>query len=221
MPEPTLAEDFLQLVLDDESGKRIVGHLEATRGLAGAVFLDLLAAGRVVRTGKEDAGRSGRFVVRDASPTGNPVWDQALARLGDKSYIGRRAVEKLVKGTEDAVREPLVERGVVFEEKSTVLGVFPRRRWPATDRGHEELVARRIKDVLVAGAAPDRRTADLVALLHAVRAAHKVVDGDRRTVRTRAKEIADQNPGGDAVRQALDAVRAAMIAAAAAGSAGT
>ncbi|MFG3199909.1 GPP34 family phosphoprotein [Streptomyces sp. NPDC048208] len=221
MPEPTLAEDFLQLVLDDESGKRIVGHLEATRGLAGAVFLDLLAAGRVVRTGKEDAGRSGRFVVRDASPTGNPVWDQALARLGDKSYTGRRAVEKLVKGTEDAVRERLVERGVVCEEKSTVLGVFPRRRWPATDTGHEELVTRRIKDVLVAGAAPDRRTADLVALLHAVRAAHKVVDGDRRTVRTRAKEIADQNPGGDAVRQALDAVRAAMIAAAAAGSAGS
>ncbi|MDF4251455.1 GPP34 family phosphoprotein [Streptomyces sp. WMMB303] len=218
MPAPTLAEDFLQLILDDDSGKRVVGRLEATRGLAGAVLVDLVQAGRVAQAEEEDDERTGRFVVRDASPTGDPVWDEALERLGDKPRTGRRAVEKLVKGAETAVRERLVERGVVRQEEPSVLGVFPTKRWPASDSRHEEQLMQRIESVLAGGAVPDQRTADLIALLHAVRAAHKVIDGDRKTLKARAEEIAEDNPGGDAVRRAVHAVRAVVVTVATSGA---
>jgi hypothetical protein len=76
----------------------------------------------------------------------------------------------------------------------------------------------------VAGATPDGRTAALVSLLAAVNAAHKVVDGDKKLIRARAKDIAAGEWAGAAVKKAIDAVNAsiaiviAVTAAAAGGS---
>ena len=65
------------------------------------------------------------------------------------------------------------------------------------------------------------RTAALIALLHALKREHKVVDPrsyqlSRRQLRARAAEIAQGNWASEAVRNAIDS----MIGAAAAGAAG-
>jgi len=74
--------------------------------------------------------------------------------------------------------------------------------------------------------APDERTAALIALLHALKCEHKVVDPrlyqmSRRQLRARAAEIAQGNWASEAVRKAIDQALAAVAAASAAATAAT
>jgi hypothetical protein len=73
-------------------------------------------------------------------------------------------------------------------------------------------------------AAPAERTAALIALLHALKCEHKVVDPrpyqlSRRQLRARAAEIAQGNWASEAVRKAIDEMMAAVAAASAAATA--
>jgi hypothetical protein len=95
------------------------------------------------------------------------------------------------------------------------------RTWPAQDPSHKAEVRQLVIQALVQTAAPDERTAALIALLHALKREHKVVDPrsyqlSRRQLRARAAEIAQGNWASEAVRNAIDS----MISAAAAGAAG-
>jgi hypothetical protein len=99
-----------------------------------------------------------------------------------------------------------------------VLGIFPTRTWPAQDSSRKAEVRRLVTQALVDTAAPNERTAALIALLHALRCEHKVVDPrpyqlSRRQLRARAAEIAQGNWASDAVRKSIDE----MIAAASSG----
>jgi enolase len=68
--------------------------------------------------------------------------------------------------------------------------------------------------VLVHGPEPTQRTAALASLLSAVDAVPKVVPSDdRRAVKRRAKEIAEGEWAGVAVRKAVEAVNAAVATA--------
>lgn len=67
---------------------------------------------------------------------------------------------------------------------------------------------------------PDPRTAAIIALAHALRCEHKIVEPgqgglSKRQLRTRAGEIAKGNWASQAVRQAIDATTAAVVAASA------
>ena len=53
----------------------------------------------------------------------------------------------------------------------------------------------------------------LISLVHAVKAEHKVVEGQRKQLRARAAEVADGEWAGQAVRKAVEAVQASVMAA--------
>ena len=77
---------------------------------------------------------------------------------------------------------------------------------------------------LVDTAAPDERTAALIALLHALRCEHKVVDPrryqmSRRQFRARAAEIAQGNWASEAARKSIDEMIVAVTVAVAAAAA--
>ena len=96
------------------------------------------------------------------------------------------------------------------------------------DASHEAEVRRLVTEALVQQTAPDTRTAALIALAHALRCEHKIVDArqyglSKRQLRARAEEIAKGNWASEAVRKAIDEMIAAVVAAtsvAAAGGAG-
>jgi len=212
-----IAEDLLLLLVDDATGRFLLDTTRLDRALAGALLLELALAERV---GPPAAGqRFGRDVIAlvDRRAAGDPLLDAALARLDTPKPPGAaRAVSRLVKGTRQALLERLVEAGHVREEHRTVLGVFRTSRWPAVRPEHEAEVRRRLRAVLLDGAEPDQRTAALVSLLVAVDAVPKVVAAsDRKALVRRAKAVADGDWAAVAVRKAVDAVNAAVIAAAA------
>jgi hypothetical protein len=208
---PSLAEDLVLLLFDDESGRPVVDWLSLDNAVAGVVLLELANSGRV-SPAEDDEAKPGRLVVRDDSATGDPVLDTALSRLDAKPVKAQRAVEVLVKGTREAVLDQLAGRGLLRREESKVLGLFPRSTWPALDSAHENEVRSRLDAVLVRGEEPDAHIGGLVALLDAINAVHKVVDGDKKALRARAKEVAEGAWAGDAVKKAVQTVQTAIIA---------
>jgi hypothetical protein len=216
-----LAEDLLLLLLDDDTGK-VTASTHLDQALGGAALVELALSGSL-EVRKEDRfwASAKVHVVDDA-----PVPDDALladkqAMVAAKERTAQDLVGRLGKGMKAAVLERLVDRRIVERREDKALGLFPRHRWPAVDSHHEDDVRRRLTAVLVEGAAPDERTAGLVALLAAVDQAHRVVERgsvSARDVKRRAKEVADGDWAAAAVRDADQAAQAAMVAVIAAGA---
>jgi len=194
-----LAEDLLLLVTDDASGRLAADGVQVDTGLGGANLVELTLLGQVDVSGDQDQGKRGRIIVRDPSPPGDDVLDAALRILVERQ--GRKpsaVIRPLGKNLRPALYQRLAARGVLRAGQRRVLGVFP--------------------------AAPDERTAALIALLHALKCEHKVVDPrpyqlSRRQLRARAAEIAEGNWASEAVRKAIDEMIAAVAAASAAATA--
>jgi Golgi phosphoprotein 3 (GPP34) len=219
-----LAEDLLLLVTDDASGRLSAAGSQLDAGLGGANLIELTLMGKVDLAGEGSAGKPGRIIVRDSSPAGDDVLDAALrivlARQGKKPSTVIRPLSKNLRRT---LYERLAASGAIRSEQGRALGVFPVRRWPAQDASHEAEVRRLVTQSLMQRTAADARSAALIALVHALRCEHKIVDPrlsglSRRQLRTRAEEIATGNWASEAVRQAIDEMIAAVMAAVAAAS---
>jgi hypothetical protein len=223
-----LAEDLLLLVTDDASGRLCAPGDQVDVGLAGANLLELAMMRKADLSGEGDEGRPGRIIVRDPSPTGDEVLDAALeiliARQGSKPSAVIKPIGRNLRRT---LYGRLADAGVLRAEQGRTLGVFPARRWPAQDAAHEAEVHRMVTQALVQPTTPDTRTAALIALIHALKCEHKIVDPrpyglSRRQLRERAAEIAKGNWASEAVRKVIEEMIAAVVAAtSAAASAGT
>lgn len=219
-----LAEDLLLLVTGNDSGRLSVPSAQVDAALGGANIVDLALLGKVDLSGSADQGKPGRIIVRDPSPAGDEVLDAALeiliGRQGSKPFT---VIRPLGKNVREALYERLAVTGAVRRGRSRTLGVFPVRTWPAQDAQHEEQVRQLLTQVLAQQAAPDARTAGLIALLHALRCEHKIVDPgpyhlSRRQLRARAAEIGQGNWAAEAVRKVIsDMTSAAAAAGSAAG----
>ena len=205
-----IAEDLLLLLLDDESGKLMLDSTRLNRVLAGAVLVELTVDERVSPASEGDETRLGRLVVRNPQQTGDGLLDRALALvIESKPMKPERAVERLQKGISDQLFTRLVNQGLVREELGRAFGILPRKRWPAMDPAHESLLRAELSQVLIHGVEPTPRTAALVSMLAAVDAASKVVPSDNgRAVKRRAKQIAEGQWAGVAVRKAIETVQA-------------
>ena len=222
-----LAEDLLLLVTDDASGRLAASGSQVDAGLGGANLVELTLLGKVDITGEQDQGRPGRIIVRDPAPPEDDVLDAALETLAARQGSKPSAViGPLGKNLRPVLYERLAAGGVLRAERGRALGIFPTRTWPTQDPGHEAEVRQLVTQALVQPGEPDERTAALIALLHALRCEHKVVDPkayqlSRRQLRARAAEVAQGNWASEAVRKAIDEMMAAVAAAVAASAAAT
>ena len=216
-----IAEDLVLLLLDDESGKFTnASHLDT--GIGGALLVELALTQTV-----EIVAGSGLWARAKVRPTGlsapsDPVLAEALALVGEKERTAQDLVGRLGRRRRDQLLDRLRERRIVEFREDRVLGLIPRRRWPAVDSTHEAGVRRELGDVLLRGARPSERTAALVAVLSALDLAHKVVDREgapARDVKKRAREVAEGDWAAKAVRDSIAAAQAAVAAALVASSA--
>jgi Golgi phosphoprotein 3 GPP34 len=220
-----LAEDLLLLITDDTSGKLSAPAAEVDVGLGGANLVELTLLRKADISGDRDQGRRGRIIVRDPSPAGDDVLDAALQILVGRQGSKPSAVVKLLgKNLRPTLYQRLVASGVLRAGQGRTLGIFPTRTWPTQDGSHEAEVRQLVTQALVQQTAPDERTAALIALLHALKCEHKIVDLrayqlSRRQLRARAGEIAQGSWASEAVRKAIDEMIAAVAAASAAASA--
>ncbi len=213
-----IAEDLLLLLTDDATGKPVVDSQRLTHALAGAVLVELALTGRVAVADDGRWGSGTRVSLIGSEPLGEPILDEALSRIPDKGHpvAAQALLTVLGKGLADALRHRLAQRGILHAEEGRILGIFPTRVWPAADARHENQVRSALWDVVVVGRQATEREVTLVSLLHAVDQVPRQFAADgmsARQLRERAKGLAAGNLGGDAVRRAIDATNAAVVAA--------
>ncbi|MFJ5711843.1 MULTISPECIES: GPP34 family phosphoprotein [unclassified Streptomyces] len=208
----TLAEEIALLSLDDESGEAKERHAAAW-AVAGGILLELAFAGRVSVAG-------GRIAVADGSPTGEPLLDERLALITAWAAKRDRAPKVTEWLTRDQAKAPaatvarLCERGLVAEEKHRVLGLFPVRRYPEADGSAERELRERLRAVVLDGAAPDERTAGLVALVHGAKLHRLAFPGEpRKEIAARMAELAEGQWATEGVRVAIRDMQAAVTTA--------
>jgi Golgi phosphoprotein 3 (GPP34) len=214
-----IAEDLLLLLTADDTGKLAADTTNMNLALGGALLAELALAQRVDLAGHDERVREGRLIVRDAGPTGDSVLDDALATVGhEEGKKPQSVVAALGKRTRVRLYERLAEAGLLRPEKDRILGIVPTHRWPAEDAVHETAVRTGLVTALRDGVTTDARTRALVSLLLALKAVHKAVDSDsvglsKRELNASAKQIAEGDWVGRAVRSAIDTDTAIIIAA--------
>jgi Golgi phosphoprotein 3 (GPP34) len=204
-----IAEELLLIGLDPD-GKELASRIARTRGVAGALLIDLALSGHV-------EVHDGRLVASSAKPTAtHPELDALLRRVREQErprkpkWWVQRAESS---GVNKRLLASLADRGILTVEHDRALGLFPTTRWlqqPATSR---EEIHRRLTRV-VEGAPGDDRTCALASLTDACELSRKLFpDVSRSARRARMKELAQGDWAAAAVRDAIRSVHAATTAA--------
>ncbi|PVY95469.1 GOLPH3/VPS74 family protein [Actinomycetospora cinnamomea] len=213
-----IAEDLLLLLTADDTGELAADGTNMNIALGGALLAELALMERLDVAGPDEHVREGRLVVRDPNPTGDGVLDEALARVGHKE--GRRpqsVLTALGRRIRPRLYERLAEGSLVRAEQGRILGIFPVHRWPAEHADHETAVRADVLTALRQGLTTDARTRALISLLRALKAVHKAVAPEsvglsKRELNERAKQIAEDDWVGKAVRSAINSEDAAIYA---------
>jgi hypothetical protein len=163
MTTVALADELLLLAYDDETGRPSVSRIALDLGMAAAVLIDLVLRGRL-------AVDDGVVRVADPSPTGDPIADEVLTRIGaDSPHPAASWLQRLRHGLRDRVLTSLCERGVVRDQDETALEFIQLHRYPTVDRSVEKETRTRLGTALTGAELPDEGTAALATLVAAVR----------------------------------------------------
>lgn len=220
----TTAEDLLLIVTDPLTGKPQLDSMKADPVLGGAHLLDLVAAGHL---GLDGDGRKARVFVSSYAPVGDPVLDQAFARVRNRGrQTPQNTVTKLGRQGRKHVYGALVSKGRMRVRPAKALGVFPLSRHDVVDTARRHDLVNRVRASLLHNQPADAETGPLIGLLSAADLTKLLVDKpDRKRAKARAKVIAQGDWASEGVRKAIQAAQSAVttgiIAATAAGSSGT
>jgi hypothetical protein len=217
MSDPTLTlglpHELLLLSLDERGIERANWGSGVEAGLAGGILLELLDRGDLVDDGHHLVPGPGAT----APPPG--VLGDALAAIREsakrrdaKGWVQRLPRE--LRPLHHRVAHDLVDLGIVDEERSKVLGLVPRTRYPEIDPQPEARLRERLRAVLVDGGTPAPHDALLVSLLRPYDMVKGLVDrSERKAAGRRAQEVAAQGAVSGAVSKTVRDAQAAVMAA--------
>jgi hypothetical protein len=203
-----LHEELFLLALNDETG---VGRVDL--GVAGGMLADLVFAGAIE---VENVKRDWQVHAVPFASSTNQLLAECVddIRVSTKvrsagHWVGRFGRKKDLR---HRIAEPLVQRGILSEEKRKRL-LFTATRYPELDPGPEAEMTERLRSAILHDVTEtDERTIALVSLGNA--SGLLTNNLDRKMLRQRKERISElsENPiATDAVKVALDGINAAMI----------
>jgi Golgi phosphoprotein 3 (GPP34) len=215
--ELTLAESVLLIALDDVKGS--TGFTPIDPGLAGALLVDLGRLGALRPEGKVLHPVPGVTITHPVLTRAYTAISTSSKARSAKSWVGRLPRDlKPISGT---VAGQLVERGILTEQRSKILGLFPSTRFPEADPEPERTLRTRLREVMLGTRAPEEDDALMLGLLDPLGLLDRLVERPhQRAAKNRAKQIAETGIAGSAVGDAIREINAAVIAASVAGAVG-
>lgn len=191
--ELTLPEQVLLLCLNDTTGRPEEVWLRF--GLTGAVIAELMLLGRV---GLED---DEQLVVRDATPPGDPLLDQALGEIAKRprklrEWISRGVIPNSPLKSHPVLTETLadglVQRGILSRKDDRFVWVIPYPTFPAQDPKPEQGLREQVRGAILGDGPVEDRLAVLIALLHGAEALDRVLTPEEVAgSKDRVKQICD------------------------------
>lgn len=211
MPQLTVAEEVVLIALDDRTGGGKT-RLGLDWAVAGATIVELALTQRITVADNDVV------TVLDPAPTGVEHLDAVLTEAAGEVKVAK-LLRRTRNGAPGRTIAKLVERGVLQQKRTWLLGVLPAHRYPAGEASAEAEVRARLAETVLDGQEPDDRTAALIGVLHAAKLWRRAVPtGERKQVRRRMAEIAKGQSISPAVRKAIVRTQGAIAAMAAAAS---
>ncbi|MFH1942080.1 MAG: GPP34 family phosphoprotein [bacterium] len=210
-----LHEEILLLALRDEEGTVASGTMYQY-AIGGAVLAELLLQKRI---GIEELRKKKLVNVLSSTPVGDPLMDECLEKVSRakrraslQTWVSRFAGMKKLK---HRVAEQLCRRGILRVEEGKVLLIFSRKVYPEIDPEPEKKLIERLRQAIFTDAKDvDPRT---VVLLSLAKSADLLkVTFDKKMLKDRKERIEQIINGemtGKATKDAIDAMRAAVMVA--------
>lgn len=222
LDELFLHEQLLLLALNDETGTMQGQSFEL--GAAGAVLAELVLAGRI---GLDQATKKHVVKVADPASLADPILDEALARI----RTGKRPAPlatwvQRIAGTRrlrHRIADRLRYRGVLGKREGRVLLLFSRQLYPTIDPAPERELVARLRRTVLGEDAVEPRTAIIIALARQLELLRYVLSkAELKSRKSRLQQLGELTMADPAAREAvaavkqvIDAMHAAMVAASA------
>jgi Golgi phosphoprotein 3 (GPP34). len=212
-----LVDQLTLLALDDEKGNFITDSFSFPYGLAGAIILELSLQERIVVEGK-------KLKVKSTETCGDALLDHFLdmisgskkersiqtwvETIGEKySYIKEETVEKLIK------------EGILRREEKKILWIFSVDKFPTENAKPENLLRKRLNDILLNDREVDMQEIMLISLIDMCELNNEVYGKERaKELKKKIKEIIEKgqlsSSIGKAVKEIHDAVMVILMASA-------
>jgi len=211
-----LQDEILLLALRDQKGTILPGTMYQY-ALGGAILSELLLHKRI----KVIEKRWSKLVeVTDPAPVGEPLIDLCFDKIKNarrrgslQTWISRFAnISKL----KHQIAEKLCRMGILKEDEGKVLLFFTRKVYPEINPKPERELIRRMHHAICSDTREiDSRTVVLIALTHHAGILKGSFDkSELKSRKNRIKEIIEGNLMGEAAKEAIEAVQAAVAIAA-------
>lgn len=160
-----IAEEFLLLALDDESGKvSYSGASSFPYGIVGGLLMDLMFRGRLTLKDRH-------VKIVDEKPTGDPLLDDVLKRMGDlkrdlrlRSWIIQLSVtfrNVYSKG----LLSRLTDQGMLVREENPRMKIFHSMRHPLKQPALKDELLQKIQGIILDKQDGDAHSTALLSLV--------------------------------------------------------
>ena len=209
-----IQEEILLLALKDEKGTFYMRTI--LPALGGAIAAELLLAGKI----EVEQDRKKMVNVVSRQSLGDPLLDEALNKIATAK---RRAtlqtwIQRFSRfpKLQHRIAQGLCRKSVLRQDEQQILLFFRQKRYPELDHGAEQLLIGRLHDAIFGESLEiEPRTVVLIALAKAtdllsIPFPRKELNSHKK----RIKNIVDGDLIGTATKEAIEAVHAAIAAAA-------
>ncbi|NIM10803.1 MAG: hypothetical protein GTO45_02350 [Candidatus Aminicenantes bacterium] len=218
--ELRLAEELLLIALDDEKGTIISSaSLAIGYGLAGAILMEMAENKKIEMDGKKlklvNPGLTGDFVIdRVVEMISKSKKDRTLQHW--VSQIGYK-----IKDIKEKLLEDLINKVILEKKEGKVLWIFTTKKYPTRYDKPENLVRKRIIDIVMNQGEADSRSLMLISLIEACELTKEVFRDkeEYKIAKKRIKELAAGDMVNKAIHEAVQAIQAAIMASVAAAAA--
>jgi Golgi phosphoprotein 3 (GPP34) len=189
-----LGDDLLLLAANSDGTLTVPAKLRF--GLAGSELVRLAASRRV------DIVR-GRIVIRDPTPTGDLLLDDALASMtgGGRNPAAKAWVARHRPGLVGRYLARAEAAGIIRADRRKTLGFIPVTRWTVLDSGRAAQARARLTATAESTGPVSTEQAALAGLASAIDVTHVVFPGRAgAAARKRLRQAARREPAADATR---------------------
>ncbi len=208
-------EDILLLALRDKKGTMFFG-VNYPQAIAGALLAELFLMDKIKI---EYSGKKKFVIISDSKPIGNPLLDECLDKIANSKRRAR--VESWVPRFANISRlkhkaaQSLCRKGILKLEETKVLLLFKHKTYPEIDpRPEKHLLDKMHKAIFGNQKSIDPEIIILIAICKSTGILNHLFDKHKLKERKKwIKEITSGNLIGDATKQAVEAVQAAVMVA--------
>ena len=209
-----LHEEVMLLALRDEEGTIASGTMYQY-AIGAAILAELLLNRRIVI----DESRKKLVNLISSTPLGEPLIDQCLEKIGNakrraslQTWVSRFTGAKNLK---HRVAQQLCDRGILRATEESILLLFTRKVYPELNPIPEKKLVERLRQAIFTDTRDlDPRTIVLVSLADSTGLLKIVFDKkELKGRKARIKEISNGEITGKAVKEAIQAMQAAVMVA--------